>query len=46
MVLPPYLYSSDWLEMKAHMKAVISATDLPCIIYNNPVADKTDFIPA
>ncbi len=46
MVLPPYLYSSDWREMKAHMKAVISATDLPCIIYNNPVAYKTDFIPA
>jgi dihydrodipicolinate synthase/N-acetylneuraminate lyase len=46
MVLPPYLYASDWREMKAHMKAVISATDLPCIIYNNPVAYKTDFIPA
>jgi 1-pyrroline-4-hydroxy-2-carboxylate deaminase len=46
MVLPPYLYSSDWREMKAHMKAVISATDLPCIIYNNPVAYKTDFTPA
>lgn len=46
MVLPPYLYSSDWREMKAHMEAVISATDLPCIIYNNPVAYKTDFTPA
>lgn len=45
MVLPPYLYSSDWREMKAHMSAVISATDLPCIIYNNPVAYKTDFTP-
>jgi dihydrodipicolinate synthase/N-acetylneuraminate lyase len=45
MVLPPYLYSSDWREMKAHMAAVIGATDLPCIIYNNPVAYKTDFIP-
>ncbi|MES2921239.1 MAG: dihydrodipicolinate synthase family protein [Verrucomicrobiota bacterium] len=46
MVLPPYLYASDWREMKTHMKAVINATDLPCIIYNNPVAYKTDFIPA
>jgi 4-hydroxy-tetrahydrodipicolinate synthase len=46
MVLPPYLYSSDWREMKAHMTAVISATDLPCIIYNNPVAYKTDFTPS
>lgn len=45
MVLPPYQYSSDWREMKAHMIAVISATDLPCVIYNNPVAYKTDFLP-
>lgn len=45
MVLPPYLYASDWREMKAHMSAVISATDLPCIVYNNPVAYKTDFTP-
>ena len=46
MVLPPYLYASDWREMKAHMQAVINATDLPCILYNNPVAYRTDFIPA
>ncbi len=46
MVLPPYVYASDWREMKTHMKAVINATDLPCIIYNNPVAYKTDFVPA
>ena len=46
MVLPPYLYASDWREMKAHMKAVISATPLPCILYNNPVAYKTDFTAA
>ena len=45
MVLPPYVYSSDWREMKAHMTAVIRATDLPCIVYNNPVAYKTDFKP-
>ena len=45
MVLPPYLYPSDWREMKAHMSAVLSATDLPCILYNNPVAYKTDFTP-
>lgn len=46
MVLPPYLYASDWREMKTHMAAVISATDLPCIIYNNPVAYRTDFTPS
>ena len=46
MVLPPYVYSSDWREMKAHVSAVIGATDLSCMLYNNPVAYKTDFLPA
>ena len=45
MVLPPYVYSTDWREMKAHVRAVIAATDLPCMLYNNPVAYKTDFLP-
>ncbi len=45
MVLPPYVYSSDWREMKAHVSAVIAATDLPVMLYNNPVAYKTDFVP-
>lgn len=45
MVLPPYVYSSDWREMKAHVDAVISATKLPVILYNNPVAYRTDFLP-
>ncbi|MFC5434950.1 dihydrodipicolinate synthase family protein [Rhodanobacter umsongensis] len=45
MVLPPYVYSSDWREMSAHVSAVIAATDLPCMLYNNPVAYKTDFSP-
>lgn len=44
MVLPPYVYSTDWREMKAHVTAVIAATDLPCMLYNNPVAYRTDFI--
>ncbi|MCK8503599.1 MULTISPECIES: dihydrodipicolinate synthase family protein [Myxococcus] len=46
MVLPPYVYSSDWREMKAHMSTVLRATKLPCLLYNNPVAYKTDFTPA
>jgi Dihydrodipicolinate synthase/N-acetylneuraminate lyase len=46
MVLPPYVYSTDWREMGAHVRAVIAATDLPCMLYNNPVAYKTDFSPA
>lgn len=45
MVLPPYAYSTDWHEMKAHAAAVISATPLPCMLYNNPVAYGTDFHP-
>lgn len=45
MVLPPYVYSTDWREMKAHVSAAISATSLPCMLYNNPPAYKTDFIP-
>jgi 4-hydroxy-tetrahydrodipicolinate synthase len=45
MVLPPYVYSTDWREMKAHVAAVIAATPLPCMLYNNPIAYKTDFLP-
>ena len=44
MVLPPYVYSSDWREMKAHVQAVIRATRLSCMLYNNPPAYKTDFL--
>jgi dihydrodipicolinate synthase/N-acetylneuraminate lyase len=45
MVLPPYVYASDWREMKAHVSAVIEATKLPCLLYNNPPAYRTDFLP-
>jgi 4-hydroxy-tetrahydrodipicolinate synthase len=45
MVLPPYVYSTDWREMRAHVAAVLEATDLPCLLYNNPVAYRTDFTP-
>ncbi len=46
MVLPPYVYSSDWREMKAHVQAVLRATPLSCMLYNNPISYKTDFLPA
>jgi 4-hydroxy-tetrahydrodipicolinate synthase len=46
MVLPPYVYTSDWREMKQHVAAVIAATPLQAMLYNNPVAYKTDFLPA
>ncbi len=45
MVLPPYVYSSDWREMKSHLEPVIRATKLSCMLYNNPVSYKTDFLP-
>ena len=45
MVLPPYVYSTDWREMGAHLSAVIEATTLPCMVYNNPIAYRTDFRP-
>jgi 4-hydroxy-tetrahydrodipicolinate synthase len=45
MVLPPYVYTSDWAEMKQHVSAVIGATKLSCMLYNNPVAYNTDFLP-
>jgi 1-pyrroline-4-hydroxy-2-carboxylate deaminase len=45
MVLPPYVYKSEWREMKAHVAAVIKATKLPCMLYNNPVSYGTDFLP-
>src|SRR6201996_4727936 len=44
MVLPPYVYTSDWREMKQHVATVIGATKLPCMLYNNPIAYKTDFL--
>jgi 1-pyrroline-4-hydroxy-2-carboxylate deaminase len=46
MVLPPYVYSTDWREMKAHVAAVLRATKLPAMLYNNPPAYKTDYLPA
>jgi len=45
MVLPPYVYSSDWREMRAHVAAVLEATSLPSMLYNNPLAYVTDFTP-
>jgi len=45
MVLPPYVYRGDWREMKAHLEAVFRATSLSCMLYNNPVAYGTDFLP-
>lgn len=45
MVLPPYVYRGDWPEMRDHVTAVIEATPLSCLLYNNPIAYGTDFAP-
>ena len=45
MVLPPYVYKGDWREMKTHIASVFRATSLPCMLYNNPIAYGTDFLP-
>jgi 4-hydroxy-tetrahydrodipicolinate synthase len=45
MVLPPYVYLGDWRETKAHVSAVLQASSLSCMLYNNPIAYGTDFLP-
>jgi len=45
MILPPWVYKGDWLEMKAYVAAVLKATPLEAMLYNNPVAYGTDFTP-
>jgi dihydrodipicolinate synthase/N-acetylneuraminate lyase len=42
MVLPPYVYRGDWRETEAHFSAIIEATPLSCMLYNNPIAYGTD----
>ncbi len=42
MVLPPYVYLGDWPEIETHFSAVLSATKLSCMLYNNPIAYGTD----
>lgn len=46
MVLPPYVYVGDWREMRAHVSAVLEATPLSAMLYNNPIAYTVDFLPA
>ncbi len=45
MILPPYVYKGDWREMKAHVAVILRATPLEGMLYNNPVAYGTDFLP-
>ncbi len=45
MLLPPMRYKSDDRETVAYFKAVANSTDLPIMIYNNPVDYKIDITP-
>jgi 4-hydroxy-tetrahydrodipicolinate synthase len=45
MVLPPYVYQGNWRENKAYVAAIFQATPLSCMLYNNPIAYGTDFVP-
>lgn len=45
MALPAYVYKGDWRETRAHYSAVIGATSLSCMLYNNPIAYGTDVNP-
>ena len=42
MMLPPMRYKTDHRETVSYFKSVANATDLPIIVYNNPVDYKTE----
>lgn len=42
MAMPPYVYRGDARETETHLLRVLRATDLPAIVYNNPIAYGTD----
>ena len=46
MVLPAMVYKSDPRETVAHFRAVARASDLPIMVYNNPVSYAVDITPA
>src|SRR3954468_4827156 len=46
MVLPAMVYKSDPRETIAHFRAVARATELPIMVYNNPVSYGVDLKPA
>lgn len=43
MVLPPYVHRGPWHEMCDHVRAVMDATALSCMLYNNLPAYGVDF---
>jgi 4-hydroxy-tetrahydrodipicolinate synthase len=45
MVMPAMVYPADRRETLAYYRTVAKATDLPIMIYNNPVSYKVDITP-
>src|SRR5258708_2365473 len=45
MVLPAMVYKSDSRETIIHFRSVAAASDLPIMIYNNPVSYGVDLTP-
>jgi 4-hydroxy-tetrahydrodipicolinate synthase len=45
MVLPAMVYKSDPRETVAHFRAVAKASDLPILVYNNPISYGVDITP-
>lgn len=46
MVLPAMIYKSDPRETIAHFRAVARASDLPILVYNNPISYAVDITPS
>ncbi|HEY7329527.1 MAG TPA: dihydrodipicolinate synthase family protein [Gemmataceae bacterium] len=46
MVLPAMIYKSDPSETLSHFRAVARASDLPILVYNNPVSYGVDITPS
>lgn len=45
MLLPPMRYKTDHRETVTYFSTIATATDMPIMIYNNPVDYKTDVTP-
>lgn len=46
MLLPPMRYPSDQRETMSYLEAVAAVSDVPVMLYNNPIAYGTDLSPA
>jgi len=45
MLLPPQVYVGDARETTVYFETMLRETPLPCMLYNNPIAYRTDVLP-